>query len=150
MAVEKPEREREKSVNTATPEEKEALRQTRLKLIGLSVQIGFTIVGAFVLFLGGGIWFDRRMGTSPIFLLIGLVLAFIAVGYNLYEIATIGYKPRTQSKAGAGQPTPVTAAPKRDWDDPEDDWDRDDWKRDDRERDDDWPVQKPGSKSGGS
>lgn len=146
MGEEKPGREREKPTTTRSAEEEERLRRTRLRLIGLSLQIGFTIVGAFVIFLLGGIWLDRRFGTSPIFLLIGMVLAFIAIGYNLYEIATIGYKPRAAKAATMAQPPVARPAPAPGWDDePEDDWDRDDWKRDD-----DWPVRRTGDKSGGS
>ncbi len=146
MGGEKPGREREKPTITLSAEEEERLRRTRLRLIGLSLQIGFTIVGAFVIFLLGGIWLDRRLGTSPIFLLIGMVLAFVAIGYNLYEIATIGYKPRAAKAATTAQPPVARPAPAPGWDDePEDDWDRDDWKRDD-----DWPVRRTGDKSGGS
>jgi F0F1-type ATP synthase assembly protein I len=140
MDGEKPVSEREATA-AQTAAEAEALRQTRLRLIGLSLQFGFTIVGAIIIFLGGGIWLDRRMGTTPIFLLIGLVLAFIAIGYNLYEIATIGYKPRARS-SGPTQPKPATTT-QDNWAEPQDDWDRD------KEQDDDWPVRRTDDKSGG-
>jgi F0F1-type ATP synthase assembly protein I len=153
MDREKPGRGRKKVPVPTTEEEAEQLRQTRLKLIGLSFQFGFTIVGAFILFMGGGILLDRWLDTSPIFLLIGMVVAFIAIGYSLYEIATIGYKPRAKSVANGARQPATTPAPKRGYDDepePQDDWDRDDWKRDDWKRDDDWPVRRAGDKSGGS
>ena len=119
-----------------------------MRLIGLSMQFGFTIVGSFAVFMGGGIWLDSLLGTKPIFLLIGMALAFIAIGYSLYEIATIGYKPRAAKVVPAdGSPVKPTVAATTWNDEPEplDDWERDDWKRDD-----DWPVQKSGTKSGGS
>jgi F0F1-type ATP synthase assembly protein I len=116
-----------KVVNSATQAEDERLKRTRLRLIGLGLQFGSTIVGALVIFLLGGIWLDRRVGTSPLFLLVGMVLAFIAIGYNLYELATIGTSPR---KTPAKPPTPGSKrpAPSSAWDDK------------DREDEDDWPV----------
>ena len=145
MGGDGPGREREQPTITRSAAEEERLRQTRLRLIGLSMQFGGTIVGALVIFMGGGLWLDSRFGTKPLFLLIGMVLAFIAIGYSLYEIATIGYKPRaTKVDAAPGQ-TAAPPAPAPGWDDePEDDWDRDDWKRDD-----DWPAKRAGEKSGG-
>lgn len=154
MGGQKPGRGREQPATTVSEAEAERLRQTRLRLIGLSFQFGFTIVGAFALFMGGGIFLDRWLGTSPTFLLIGMVIAFIAIGYSLYEIATIGYKPRAKNNvAGGTRPTSSTPAPTRGYDDepePQDEWDQDDWKRDDWKRDDDWPVRRAGDKGGGS
>ena len=103
MDGEQPGAGRNKEIVSPTEAEAERIRQTRLKLIGLSFQFGFTIVGAFALFMGGGILLDRWLSTSPIFLLIGMVIAFIAIGYSLYEIATIGYKPRAKSLAGGAR-----------------------------------------------
>src|ERR1700712_4450100 len=97
-----------KVVNSATQAEDERLKRTRLRLIGLSLQLGSTVVGALVIFLLGGIWLDRRLGTSPLFLLVGMVLAFIAIGYNLYELATIGTTPR---KPGAKVPQTASKRP---------------------------------------
>jgi F0F1-type ATP synthase assembly protein I len=148
MDRDEPGRKRKKVAAPLSEAEEERLRQTRLRLIGLSMQFGFTIVGSFAVFMGGGIWLDSRLGTKPIFLLIGMALSFIAIGYSLYEIATIGYKPRAAKVVPADEPPVTPTAAANTWDDepePLDDWDRDDWKRDD-----DWPVQKTGNKSGGS
>jgi F0F1-type ATP synthase assembly protein I len=119
--------EPERMVDSATQAEDARLKQARLRLMGLSLQLGFTIVGALILFLAGGIWLDQRLGTKPIFLLVGVVLAFIAVGYNLYELATIGTSPR---KPGATAPRPASKrpAPSSAWDD------------EDKDDEDDWPV----------
>jgi F0F1-type ATP synthase assembly protein I len=120
--------ERDKSVvDSATQAEDERLRQTRLRLIALGLQFGSTIVGSLVVFLLGGIWLDRRLGTQPLFLLVGQLLAFVAVGYSLYELATYGIRPR---KGTAGAPTPARKrpAPSSAWDD------------EDKDDEDDWPV----------
>ena len=116
-----------KVVNSATQAEEDRLKQTRLRLIGLSLQFGFSIVGSVILFLVGGIWLDRRLGTQPLFVLVGMVLAFIAIGYNFYELVTIGSGPRKPA-AKAPQPVSKRPAPSSAWDD------------EDREDEDDWPV----------
>ena len=71
-------------------EEDAQLRRARFRATGMALQLGSTVVGSLLVFLGGGIWLDRRLGTSPWFLLIGLLVAFVAIGYALYELATIG------------------------------------------------------------
>jgi F0F1-type ATP synthase assembly protein I len=117
-----------KVVDSALQAEEDRLKRTRLRLIGLSLQFGFTIVGSLMVFLVGGIWLDRRLGTQPLFVLVGMVLAFISIGYNLYELATIGSGPR---KPAAKAPQPAASkrpAPPSAWDD------------EDREDEDDWPV----------
>lgn len=115
--------------------EEARLKRVRLQLIGLGLQLGATTVGAFAIFLGGGILLDRRLGTKPLFLFVGLLLAFIAIGYNLYEIAILGATPRGVARPKASSAAGKTATKRASaWDDEE-------------ERDeDDWPVRRgPGS-----
>jgi F0F1-type ATP synthase assembly protein I len=81
------------------------LRRTRLRATGMALQLGSTVVGSLLVFLGGGIWLDRRLGTSPWFLLIGLLVAFVAIGYALYELATIGTGRRGRGRATAANRT---------------------------------------------
>lgn len=117
--------EPENVVDSATQAEDERLRQTRLRLIALGLQFGSTIVGSLVVFLLGGIWLDRRLGTQPLFLLVGMLLAFVAIGYSLYELATYG----NLSRRGATKaPAPKRPVPSSAWDD------------EDKEDEDDWPV----------
>lgn len=70
--------------------DRERLNRARWRVMGMALQFGSTVIGALLVGLVGGGWLDRRLGTSPLFLLIGLVLAFIAIGYSLYELATVG------------------------------------------------------------
>ncbi len=130
MDAGKPGRQREDSadvVDSAAQAEEERLKRARLRLIGLGLQFGSTIVGSLVLFLLGGIWLDRQLGTQPLFLLVGMVLAFVAIGYNLYELAAV--------KVGSGKPkappsgtSPVARRQSADaWDD-------------EKEEEDDWPA----------
>jgi F0F1-type ATP synthase assembly protein I len=100
-----------------------------LRAIGLALEFGFTTMGALALCLGGGIWLDKRFGTSPLLLLIGLLLAFITVGYNLYQLATVRIGPRRPQKPAATQSS-QSRRPASNWDD------------DERDKDDDWPVRR--------
>jgi ATP synthase protein I len=75
------------------------LRRNRLRAMALAAEIGGTVLGSMAICLGGGILLDRQLGTKPLFLLIGLVLAFIAIGYALYQAATVGTRRRTRGQA---------------------------------------------------
>ena len=79
------------------------LRRNRLRAMALAAEIGGTVLGSMLICLGGGILLDRQLGTKPLFLLIGLGLAFIAIGYALYQAATVGTRRR-----GPGQATTAT------------------------------------------
>ncbi len=113
-----------------TETEEERYKRARLRVIGLSLEFGFTTIGSLVFCLGGGIWLDRRFGTSPLFLMIGLVLAFLSVGYTLYQLASVKTGPRPPRKAA----TEATSQPRR----PANNWDDED----ERDKDDDWPVRR--------
>lgn len=81
--------------------DRERVNRARWRVMGMALQFGSTVIGALLLGLVGGGWLDRRLGTSPLFLLIGLVLAFIAIGYSLYELATMRIPaPRASSTPG--------------------------------------------------
>ena len=92
-----------------TESEAARLRRARLRASALALQLGGTVVGALCICLGGGIFLDRRLGTMPLFLFIGLLLAFIAIGYALYELATIGTTRRARPQA-TGRTTPPEPA----------------------------------------
>ena len=112
-----------------TEAEEERYKRARLRVIGLALEFGFTTIGAFVICLGGGIWLDRRFGTSPLLLLVGLLLALITVGYNLYQLATVRVGPSRPRKSAAAQSS-QSRRPPSNWDD------------DERDEDDDWPVRR--------
>lgn len=114
---------------SASEREEERLKRARLVLIGKGLQFAGTVLGSFLIFLGGGIWLDRRLETSPLLLLIGLLLAFVAIGYSLYDLA------RTTTPKATLRPT---TRPKKDWDD----WDREERESDETERDDLGPRRK--------
>lgn len=138
MAGDQPRRQRTEPTPTTRPSpagdlteaEEERYKRARLRVIGLALEFGFTTITSFVLFLGGGIWLDRRFGTTPLFLLIGLVLAFLSVGYTLYQLASVKTGPRRAPRAAA-EDTNQPRRPASNWDD-----------EDEHDKDDDWPVQR--------
>lgn len=54
--------------------------------------IGLQFAIAIVLFLLGGQWVDRKLGTSPAFLLIGVFIGGSAAFYGLYRRVTKAQK----------------------------------------------------------
>ena len=70
-----------------SPEERD-----RLGAAGAATSLGCSIVVTVILFIGGGILLDERLDTSPVLTLIGVVVALVAAGYELYEMSRIGRK----------------------------------------------------------
>jgi len=58
--------------------------------IGVASGIGCTVVVSLLLCIGGGIFLDRWLDTSPVFTLIGMGLGLASAGYSLYELAVLG------------------------------------------------------------
>ena len=114
MGGEEPGRERNKSLTSQSDDERNRLAQARM--IGLALQFAFTILGSFIIFGWLGLWLDGRFGTRPLFLLIVVVLSFVAIGYNLYEIATVKF-PQRKPTATSGKSTFAPRPPAKGWDD---------------------------------
>lgn len=49
------------------------------------LNLGWIFAITLLICAGGGLWLDRRFGTSPILLLAGAFLGFAASGYALYK-----------------------------------------------------------------
>ncbi len=60
--------------------------QSYMRFSHLGLQFAMTIA----LLTGGGVWLDGRLGTMPLFTLIGLFLGFGAGFYNLYRAVYAG------------------------------------------------------------
>jgi hypothetical protein len=43
-----------------------------------------------VIFILGGVFLDREFGTEPWLTLVGVGIAIVAAGYQLYELSTLG------------------------------------------------------------
>jgi F0F1-type ATP synthase assembly protein I len=58
--------------------------------------LGWVVVLSVLIGLGGGLWLDRRLETTPLFLLIGLALGLAAAARSTYRmIKDIRPTPRT-------------------------------------------------------
>ena len=53
-----------------------------LQLVGIGWYVGLSIV----LGIGGGLWLDNRVGTLPIFTLLGLLLGLVVAFYGMYRM----------------------------------------------------------------
>ena len=53
-----------------------------LRLIG----VGFFIGGSILLGVGAGLWLDSRLNTSPILVIVGLILGIVVAFYGVYRM----------------------------------------------------------------
>ena len=60
--------------------------QNQLRLLAIASQLGFGIAGPLIVFIVGGIFLDKKAGTSPLFLLIGVVFGMIGAGYAIFDL----------------------------------------------------------------
>jgi F0F1-type ATP synthase assembly protein I len=51
-------------------------------LVGIGWVVGLSIAGGVV----GGLWLDRRVGTVPLFTLLGLLLGLVVALYSVYRM----------------------------------------------------------------
>jgi len=62
------------------------LRIDYLKNLGLITQVGLLMAIPIFLCVFGGIWLDERFGTSPLFLIIFIILGVLSAFRNMYKI----------------------------------------------------------------
>jgi F0F1-type ATP synthase assembly protein I len=55
------------------------------ELISLVFEMGYTIAIPIVLFALGGRWLDKKTGSSPLFLLIGVLISIIITSFLVYK-----------------------------------------------------------------
>ena len=55
------------------------------RYLNLAFSIGISMTLTMLLAIFGGIWLDRRLGCSPLFLLVGIFLGVGAGFYNLWS-----------------------------------------------------------------
>jgi len=56
---------------------------TAARYYNFGISFGITTISAILLGLYGGWWLDRRLGTLPIFLLLGV---FLGIGISFYSL----------------------------------------------------------------
>lgn len=78
----------------------ESDRREQTSSIGVVTGFAWSIVVSLLLFIGGGIFLDQLLETTPVLTLLGIVLALVAAGYQLYELTLIGRKDREAGPIG--------------------------------------------------
>ena len=58
--------------------------------LALVTELGFTIGFSILLGIGLGWWLDGKLGTQPLFTILGLLLGLASAGYNLYRLLILG------------------------------------------------------------
>lgn len=96
-----------------TPSGEERQRRLRLGIAGKAIEFGTSVAIVFGVFVWGGVWLDRRLDKSPLFLLLGLLIAFIAAGYSFYELVAFSARMRPPGGRAAGA---AARARKKSWD----------------------------------
>lgn len=56
--------------------------QTAFNIIGIGWLIGLSILLGVL----GGLWLDNRLGTQPLFIIVGLFLGLIIASYGTYRM----------------------------------------------------------------
>ena len=60
------------------------------RVLAFVTELGFTIGFSILLGIGLGWWVDGRLGTQPLFTILGLLLGLASAGYNLYRLVILG------------------------------------------------------------
>ena len=80
----------------AEPEQKEPVRSQLLAAAGQFTGYGLTFALSTLLFLLAGWWLDRKVGTMPLFLILGAFVGGGAGFYSLYRHVVLDERPEDQ------------------------------------------------------
>jgi HAMP domain-containing protein len=72
----------------------------QMRVTGAAVGLGCSIVVTLVGLIAGGVALDQYFGTAPTLTFIGIALALIAAGYELFELARLGRADRPAGPLG--------------------------------------------------
>lgn len=61
------------------------MKSTLWSVISLAWELGYIIAIPIIILALGGTWLDKKIGTSPTFLLIGIFLSLIISGIGVYR-----------------------------------------------------------------
>ena len=70
-----------------------------LRVFGLASQLGFSLAGPLVIFIGGGVFLDRHFHTTPLLILIGTLIGFVLSSVAFVDI--VKRLPSTRSSRRA-------------------------------------------------
>jgi len=87
--------------------------RSTLRALGLVSGLGFAIAGPFFVFFFAGLWLDDRLGTRPLFMLLGLLLGFVAAGATIAELLKFQRTGQTRFRRRHRRPTADTDTEER-------------------------------------
>ena len=58
---------------------------TAMQLVG----VGWYVATSIILGLLGGLWLDGKLGTLPVFTLVGVILGTVAAFYGVYKMMVL-------------------------------------------------------------
>lgn len=62
--------------------------RSTLRAFALATQMGFSIAVPLVAGVAGGLFLDDRLGTEPIFLIVGILLGLVLATFTLYKLVS--------------------------------------------------------------
>lgn len=75
-----------------TPRDSKPVQRSRNAAVGQAVGIGFAIAAGLVLPVVGGLVLDQRIGSAPLWTLIGLAAGLVLAGYELVRLSRVSSK----------------------------------------------------------
>jgi F0F1-type ATP synthase assembly protein I len=60
--------------------------RSTIRALGMVWGLGFGIAIPFGIFFLAGLWLDNRVGTRPLFMLLGLLLGFFVAGVTIADL----------------------------------------------------------------
>jgi hypothetical protein len=60
--------------------------RSTIRALGMVWGLGFGIAIPFAIFFLAGLWLDDRVGTRPLFMLLGLLLGFVVAGVTIADL----------------------------------------------------------------
>ena len=76
--------------------------RSSLGTVGRFAGLGFQLVASILLFLYAGRWVDRRIGTEPLFLLLGVFTGLAASIYSMYRSLMADQRREAEARTGEG------------------------------------------------
>lgn len=81
------------------------LNRSTLQAVALIGQIGCSIAIFLIGAIAGGILLDKFLGTTPLFIIVGVFVGFALAGYSTYRVLPTGSTRKTDnSEDGKEQP----------------------------------------------
>ncbi len=65
-----------------------------------AMKMGWMIVFAILIPLGAGLWLDNKLGTSPLCILVGMLIGIVASTVSVYRMTMAGFSEFDKKSEG--------------------------------------------------